>query len=229
MKLNSSQIISLSLHASLMIFFAIITQLNFREINKEKEFQDIPLVMKEKEVQVIPPKLEELKKITEPPIKSINNEKIKIDTPVKKVFGLSRDSLTDDQKSDADSSVNVNVKMGNTILKVEDDLILDEDDPTQIPAPTEEYLVETMPLLKKEVLPIYPNNAKDAKLEGRVELKLLIDEKGRVRKVEVLSGEEIFLEEAVRAIKQFEFQPARLNGKTVAVEIRYVLNFKLES
>ena len=74
----------------------------------------------------------------------------------------------------------------------------------------------------------YPEEAKKARVDGPVNLEVLIDRKGVVREVKVLSGPGFGLNEsAIEALKQFEFQPARRGDEPVAVKIRYTYRFKL--
>jgi periplasmic protein TonB len=78
-------------------------------------------------------------------------------------------------------------------------------------------------------LPKYPRLARELGKEGTVLLRLTIDERGRLLDVEVLkragSG---FDEEAVRAVRESSFSPAKSNGKPVScraqLPIRFVLN-----
>ena len=103
-----------------------------------------------------------------------------------------------------------------------------DSDAGSLPTPTEEYLVSEMPVVLSEVRPVYPKEAKEKQLEGAVALDVLIDDKGTVRQVSVIDGPEIFRSGALDAMKKFRFKPAKIDGKPVAVRIRYSLNFKLE-
>ncbi|MNJ91354.1 Gram-negative bacterial tonB protein [compost metagenome] len=88
--------------------------------------------------------------------------------------------------------------------------------------------VSRFPKVKKEVKASYPEEAKKARVDGPVNLEVLIDRKGVVREVKVLSGPGFGLNEsAIEALKQFEFQPARRGDEPVAVKIRYTYRFKL--
>ncbi|MCR9203967.1 MAG: energy transducer TonB, partial [Halobacteriovoraceae bacterium] len=60
-------------------------------------------------------------------------------------------------------------------------------------------------------------------------LSVLVDGKGVVRQVKVIEGKEIFRAPAVEAMKKFQFKPATMEGKNVAVRIRYTLRFVLEN
>lgn len=85
------------------------------------------------------------------------------------------------------------------------------------------------PRFARKSLPKYPRLARELGKEGTVLLRLTIDERGRLLEVEVMrragSG---FDEEAVRAVRDSSFSPARVNGMPVRcraqLPIRFVLN-----
>jgi TonB family protein len=184
------------------------------------EYLNVPVVYAPKDE---PQNLIEIKKETKVVLKSVN--KVEATTvPAREVFGLNRNSYTDNIAG----SAGIAVKAGNTIAKASDTEILKATDSDSLPTPTEEYLVSQMPKVLSEVKPVYPKEARDKKIEGTVALDILIDEKGNVRQVNVVEGDTVFRNEAVEAMKKFKFSPANVSGKSVAVKIRYKINFKLE-
>ncbi len=205
--------ISLFFHLSLTAFFLSLTL--------------IPKSFKPYEVQIeisMPTEVQNLDEIKEQPnvvLKSVNETEAEV-LKSRQVFGTSRDSYTDER---ADG---VEAKKGNTLAKEKDDVVLQDSDSTSLPTPTEDYLVSEMPLVISEIRPVYPKEAKDNRLEGSVALDVLIDELGNVRLVSVIEGADIFRAGAIEAMRKFKFKPARVDGKSVAVRIRYTLNFKLE-
>jgi protein TonB len=141
------------------------------------------------------------------------------------VFGASRKSMMD-ATGDPDAAA---VKAGNTVAKAPDSDQLRADDADSIPIPTEEYLVTAMPVLETDFRVPYPPEARKAKIQGRVLMKLLIDGEGKVRRALLISGPGFGLNEAaVDAMKNFRFRPARVQDKPVAVEIQFAYNFVLE-
>ena len=137
------------------------------------------------------------------------------------VHGVSRKAITSEEGIEA--------KAGNTITKAQDDLKLREDDEDALPIPTEEYLVSNMPVLQSEFRIPYPPEARKKGVEGPVVMDLLIDSSGQVRKVDLVSGpEESLNQAALQALPQFKFRPAEIEGRAVAVRIRYVYRFVLE-
>ena len=144
-----------------------------------------------------------------------------VEPPAKPVFGLTRDTLRDDS-----GASNVQIKKGNTIAKEVDQIQTDND--RSLPVPTDEYLVTSMPRLKKEVRAEYPPTARKERIEGPVVMDVLIDQSGKVVKVDVVSGLGFGLDEAaVQAMLQFEFEPARVQNEKVSVRIRYTYRFEL--
>lgn len=88
--------------------------------------------------------------------------------------------------------------------------------------------VTRLPRVAKEVKATYPEEAKQARIDGPVSLEILIDRTGKVRDVKMLNGPGYGLNEsAIEAVKQFEFQPALRGSESVAVKIRYTYRFKL--
>lgn len=52
---------------------------------------------------------------------------------------------------------------------------------------------------------------------------------GKVLKVEIVKGTGMgFDEEALKAVRQFRFQPAKKDGKNIASELTYIYRFRLE-
>lgn len=75
------------------------------------------------------------------------------------------------------------------------------------------------------VEPDYPPDARTRHLEGTVILDAEIKENGHVGTVAVLSGDEVLAEAAVRAVKQWRYQPAR-NASQTRVDFSFVLPAK---
>lgn len=65
--------------------------------------------------------------------------------------------------------------------------------------------------------PAYPQRERDLGIEGSVKLKILIDERGHVADVEVVSGADAFRREVLAVVHSWRFEPARHQGKKVKV------------
>jgi TonB family protein len=80
--------------------------------------------------------------------------------------------------------------------------------------------------LIRAVLPAYPQLAKSNRVAGDVTLDALIDASGNVKDVSVISGP-VFLREAAKAaLKQWKYEPARLDGQPTAMHLTVTVKFK---
>jgi TonB family protein len=75
--------------------------------------------------------------------------------------------------------------------------------------------------------PIYPEMAKRIRLQGQVNVQVLVDETGRVVSAKAVSGHPLLLVEAQRAALQARFSPTRLGEQTVKVSGVITYNFVL--
>lgn len=164
----------------------------------------------------------EAPKLAEQPIRVIE-PRIQPKKPLgREVFGISPKAVIAEQGED--------VKAGNTVAKAPDQEILRPGDPDALPVPSDEYLVTNMPELKSEVRVPYPPEARKRGIQGAVIMNLLIDESGKVREVSLINGPHAELNAAaMAAAKGFRFTPAMIQKKPVAVRIRYIYRFVLES
>ena len=98
----------------------------------------------------------------------------------------------------------------------------------EICSPPDFVPYDRAPQLINRVTPRYPEAARQAGLEGTVWVKILVDEKGKVPKVEIVrSDAEIFNQPALEAAKQFVFTPALLNGEPVCVWVSIPFHLRL--
>jgi len=80
--------------------------------------------------------------------------------------------------------------------------------------------------LIRAVLPAYPQLAKSNRVAGDVTLDALINASGNVMDVSVISGP-VFLREAAKvALKQWKYEPARLDGNPTAMHLTVTVKFK---
>ena len=78
-----------------------------------------------------------------------------------------------------------------------------------------------------KVLPQYPAIARTIHLTGTVYLRAIIATDGTVRQLEVISGNPILANPALQAVRQWRYEPTRLNGEAVEVETLITVNFVL--
>ena len=79
-----------------------------------------------------------------------------------------------------------------------------------------------------KVQPRYPTIALAMHLAGTVYLRAIIATDGTVRQLEVISGNPILANPALQAVRQWRYQPTRLNGEPVEVETFITVNFILD-
>lgn len=81
----------------------------------------------------------------------------------------------------------------------------------------------------QRVEPQYPPHALAQRVQGAVLLDVQVGRDGRVKKVEVLSGDPLLSDAAVAAVRQWRFKPHTLNGRAVETESKITLKFTLPS
>ena len=79
----------------------------------------------------------------------------------------------------------------------------------------------------KKVPPIYPEQARQTRIQGTVVLKVLVSKGGDVEHIEMLSGHPMLVPAAIEAVKQWKYKPYLLNGEPVAAETQVSVNFTL--
>jgi len=79
--------------------------------------------------------------------------------------------------------------------------------------------------LLKSVPPVYPPFARTGHVGGDVTLDALIDANGNVTELKVVSGPPILREAATDAVRQWKYDPARLNGQPVAMRLGVTVRF----
>lgn len=75
----------------------------------------------------------------------------------------------------------------------------------------------------------YPSVAREAGIEGRVTVKVLVGPDGSVIKVGSVSGPDAFHDEVTDKASQLQFTPGLQNGKPVKVWVTVPFNFKLKN
>jgi periplasmic protein TonB len=78
------------------------------------------------------------------------------------------------------------------------------------------------------VPPLYPEFARQSRVEGVVTLEAILDAAGRVESVKVLSAQPLLEDAAVRAVKQWRYTPTELNGVPVPVLMTITIRFSLD-
>jgi TonB family protein len=81
------------------------------------------------------------------------------------------------------------------------------------------------PVKIKDVQPVYPEIAKQAKVSGIVIIEATIDAEGKVADTKVLRSAPLLEQAAVDAVRQWEYKPSMQNGKAVPVVMTVTVNF----
>lgn len=76
---------------------------------------------------------------------------------------------------------------------------------------------------------VYPKEAKEKKIEGKVYVLAYIDENGNVTNSEIIKSVVPLLDSAAaKAVRQVKFTPAKQRGKKVKVQVTVPIVFKLK-
>jgi TonB family protein len=85
----------------------------------------------------------------------------------------------------------------------------------------------TTGLLINKVAPRYPDDAKQARVQGQVVLQALIDKNGDIQSLTLVSGHPMLAPAAIEAVKKWKYKPYLLEGRPVSVETQIIVNFAL--
>ena len=88
-------------------------------------------------------------------------------------------------------------------------------------------VVDTPPVPRLAPRPAYPEWEREALIEGKVLLRVLVGTDGFVKQVIVKSGEKGLGEEAAKAVRRWTFWPGLSNGEPVEVWVEIPISFRL--
>lgn len=124
---------------------------------------------------------------------------------------------------------------------IPDDLTIEETEvdfsqqiETPPPPPEEEepivqfFALSEKPKVLKQAKPKYPELARKAGIEGRVTVKVLINTKGDVERVELVKGHPMLNDAAIEAAKRWKFTPPKQRDRFVKVWMNIPIDFKLK-
>lgn len=143
--------------------------------------------------------------------------------PAKPVSGVTPNSVRPGKGS------GISVRVGNTLSKKQEAAFTPQDEVKALVAtdPAWEtgpivpvYELSTMALFKKKVQPEYPELLREEEIEGNVHLTVVVNSYGNVVDIKVKSSDhELMTAAAIKAIKQFVFNPATVDGVPVTSTI----------
>jgi protein TonB len=81
--------------------------------------------------------------------------------------------------------------------------------------------------LKHKVQPVYPREARDQRLQGTVQIHVVLSTSGKVQQAEVVSGDPILAKAALDGVRKWEYKPVLLNGEPVEVDTTVDVVFSL--
>ena len=95
--------------------------------------------------------------------------------------------------------------------------------PVQVPAEAMQQRI------RSQITPEYPEQARQAKLQGTVVLDVVINEEGAVTQVNSISGPAALSLAATDAVRWWRYEPYLVNGQPATVETTVALDFRLSN
>jgi TonB family protein len=83
------------------------------------------------------------------------------------------------------------------------------------------------PKLIASVAPAYPLGARSSGVQGDVVIETTIDKAGNVVRTHVVSGPAMLRPSALEALKHWKYEPSRLDGEPVEVQMQVTIKFRL--
>ena len=80
----------------------------------------------------------------------------------------------------------------------------------------------------KQIAPRYPVLARDTHFSGEVVIDAILDERGNVTEIKVLSGPPLFYSAAMEALKEWKYEPTYLNDEPISVQLIVTITFRLD-
>jgi len=75
------------------------------------------------------------------------------------------------------------------------------------------------------VRPVYPKQARGRKLQGTVVLEAIVDKKGKVNSLQLVTGDPVLAQAAADAVKQWRYKPYSHNGDPAEFQTRVTVDF----
>jgi len=83
-------------------------------------------------------------------------------------------------------------------------------------------------LLTRRIEPVFPPLARQTRRSGKVELHALIGADGSVQELQVVSGDPLFVNSALEAVRQWHYKPTYLNGQPVEIDTFITVIYTLQ-
>src|SRR5882672_1964088 len=66
--------------------------------------------------------------------------------------------------------------------------------------------------------PVYPQEAKDKKVQGTVRVHVIIGTDGKIKEANAISGDSLLTQPALDAVRRWTYRPTLLNGQAMEVD-----------
>src|SRR5579863_7214211 len=128
-----------------------------------------------------------------------------------------------------------NVLVGGVLALALPALCLSQDSPPTSAASPDNPLIKRSAHAPKIVVPArpisvgrpsYPKEARKKKIEGRVVLHAIVTLDGMLNDLTVVSGNPVLADAALEAVRQWRYQPSKINGEPVEGQHEIVITFK---
>jgi len=83
-------------------------------------------------------------------------------------------------------------------------------------------------MLIQRIEPLYPPLARQIHREGQVELHAIIATDGTIQSLQIVSGDPLFLQSALNAVRQWRYRPTVLNGQPVEIDTHITVIYSLQ-
>ena len=83
-------------------------------------------------------------------------------------------------------------------------------------------------MLTRRVEPIYPPIPKQLHRSGKVELRAIIGIDGSIQSLEVVTGDPLFVDSALQAVRQWHYRPTYLNKQPVEIDTYITVIYTLQ-
>jgi TonB family protein len=94
-----------------------------------------------------------------------------------------------------------------------------------LPAPAPPVSTNKPPRLISSVLPVYPDFARQRGIEGNVVIQATIEANGTVGATKILSGPQSLRQSALHALRQWKYEPAKIDGQNASADVTVTLHF----
>jgi TonB family protein len=99
-----------------------------------------------------------------------------------------------------------------------------DNSPTKCCAHVQKVVVAPRPI--SVVRPKYPKEAHKKKIEGQVVLRATVALDGNLKDITVVSGDPILADAVLEAVRQWRYQPSKVNGEPVEAQHEITVTFK---